>query len=227
MLTILLTITLILGVVLIMLLLFVLGKLNWLETATISLLSRLEAAAATGGQASANGAIADEADPYFYGIDSHDLWQSLTGQDKTLATALELDEIRPRYAMALLKATTKFIQDGIDLENGIHVDTIALTNSREVFTTRGKIKIWLPPSRADALRSAGSKIARFSRSKKSDEAPNDKKVTDDAIQDEIITEILDLCNEVQISNGSEVAKDLVNTFFPSYNIERSTTEDQD
>jgi hypothetical protein len=123
--------------------------------------------------------------------------------------------------MALLKATTKFIQDGIDLENGIHVDTIALTNSREVFTTRGKIKIWLPPSRADALRTAGSKIARFSRSNKSNDAPDDKKITDEAIQDEIITEILDLCKEVQLSNGSEVAKDLVNTFFPSFNNEPS------
>jgi hypothetical protein len=104
MLTILLTITLILGVVLIMLLLFVLGKLNWLETATISLLSRLEAAAASGGQASSNGSIADEADPYFYGIDSHDLWQSLTGQDKTLATALELDEIRPALCNGLAES---------------------------------------------------------------------------------------------------------------------------
>jgi hypothetical protein len=219
MLTVLLTITLILGVVLIMLLLFVLGKLNWLETATISLLSRLEAAAASDRGNFKNGPLGDDADPYFYGIDGHDLWQSLTGQDKTLATALELDEIRPRYAMALLKATTKFVQDGIDLENGINVDTISLSNSREVFTTRGKIKIWLPPSRSDALRVSGSKIARFSRSSHSNEESDDKKVTDETIQDELISEVLDLCNEVELSNGSEVAKDLVNTFFPSHSTE--------
>jgi hypothetical protein len=121
--------------------------------------------------------------------------------------------------MALLKATTKFVQDGIDLENGINVDTISLANSREVFTTRGKIKIWLPPSRSDALRVSGSKIARFSRSSHSNEESDDKKVTDETIQDELISEVLDLCNEVELSNGSEVAKDLVNTFFPSHGTE--------
>jgi len=138
MIPVLLTITVTIGVILIGLLFFVVGKLNWLETATNSLLTKIDIAAPKDKPQEI------QFDPYFYGLTGNDLWKCLTREDVTQATPLELDEIRPRYGIALLKALVKFIQDGIDVANNVNAENTLFECEKLVFTSRGQIGVWLP-----------------------------------------------------------------------------------
>ena len=85
---------------------------------------------------------------------------ALIGEDTTQATPLELDEIRPRYGIALLKALVKFIQDGIDIEVAFPAcqKTQLFELEKLVFYSRGQVGIWLPSNRVETLRNFGSKI---------------------------------------------------------------------
>ena len=204
----LLTITVTIGVILIGLLFFVVGKLNWLETATNSLLTKIDIAAPKDKPQEI------QFDPYFYGLTGNDLWKCLTREDVTQATPLELDEIRPRYGIALLKALVKFIQDGIDVANNVNAENTLFECEKLVFTSRGQIGVWLPANRVENLRVIGSKISK-ERKKVSDTKPNEelKVKPSDSIKKEIESEIIDLCSVLLLRHGDEIASDVTKAFF--------------
>ena len=164
MIPVLLTITVSIGIILIGLLFFVLGKLNWLETATNSLLTKIELAAPRDRTQE----VEIQYDPYFYGLTGQPLWNCLIGEDTTQATPLELDEIRPRYGIALLKALVKFIQDGIAISSQPNAENTVIELEKLVFTSRGQIGIWLPSNRVEKLRNFGSKIHNERQKKSQD-----------------------------------------------------------
>tara|TARA_B100001250_G_scaffold136580_1_gene116931 strand:- start:225 stop:869 length:645 start_codon:yes stop_codon:yes gene_type:complete len=208
MIPVLLTITVTIGVILIGLLFFVVGKLNWLETATNSLLTKIDIAAPKEKPQEI------QFDPYFYGLTGQDLWKCLTREDVTQATPLELDEIRPRYGIALLKALVKFIQDGIDIANNVNAENTLFECEKLVFTSRGQIGIWLPANRVENLRVMGSKISK-ERKKISDTKNNEglKVTPSDSIKKEIESEIIDLSNILSLRHGDEIASDVTKAFF--------------
>ncbi|MDG2422115.1 MAG: hypothetical protein P8N40_10480 [Gammaproteobacteria bacterium] len=208
MIPVLLTITVTIGVILIGLLFFVVGKLNWLETATNSLLTKIDIAAPKEKPQEI------QFDPYFYGLTGQDLWKCLTREDVTQATPLELDEIRPRYGIALLKALVKFIQDGIDIANNVNAENTLFECEKLVFTSRGQIGVWLPANRVENLRVMGSKISN-ERKKISDTKNNEglKVTPSDSIKKEIESEIIDLSNTLSLRHGDEIASDVTKAFF--------------
>jgi len=208
MIPVLLTITVTIGVILIGLLFFVVGKLNWLETATNSLLTKIDIAAPKEKPQEI------QFDPYFYGLTGQDLWKCLTREDVTQATPLELDEIRPRYGIALLKALVKFIQDGIDIANNVNAENTLFECEKLVFTSRGQIGVWLPANRVENLRVMGSKISK-ERKKISDTKNNEglKVMPSDSIKKEIESEIIDLSNILSLRHGDEIASDVTKAFF--------------
>jgi len=208
MIPVLLTITVTIGVILIGLLFFVVGKLNWLETATNSLLTKIDIAAPKEKPQEI------QFDPYFYGLTGQDLWKCLTREDVTQATPLELDEIRPRYGIALLKALVKFIQDGIDIANNVNDENTLFECEKLVFTSRGQIGVWLPANRVENLRVMGSKISK-ERKKISDTKNNEglKVTPSDSIKKEIESEIIDLSNTLSLRHGDEIASDVTKAFF--------------
>ena len=208
MIPVLLTITVTIGVILIGLLFFVVGKLNWLETATNSLLTKIDIAAPKEKPQEI------QFDPYFYGLTGQDLWKCLTREDVTQATPLELDEIRPRYGIALLKALVKFIQDGIDIANNVNDENTLFECEKLVFTSRGQIGVWLPANRVENLRVMGSKISK-ERKKISDTKNNEglKVMPSDSIKKEIESEIIDLSNILSLRHGDEIASDVTKAFF--------------
>ena len=124
----------------------------WLEKATNSLLNR---------QSKPQGTDApSDADPYFYGLSDEALWRALTGNYQSGLGELELDEVRPRFAMALGKAVVRLIKEApsaSDISLG-SVKTGSIKNSLDVFTLRGRVTVWLPPQHAAALAELGSKI---------------------------------------------------------------------
>ena len=129
------------------LLLFVLGKLVWLEKATNSLLNRQPKPQGTDAPS--------DADPYFYGLSDEALWRALAGDYQSGLGELELDEIRPRFAMALGKAVVRLIKEAPSASD---ISLGSVKNSLDVFTLRGRITVWLPPQHAAALAELGSKI---------------------------------------------------------------------
>jgi len=200
MLSALLTITVVIGVILIGLLFFVLGKLTWLESATTSLLTKIDITPAKDKPQEI------QMDPYFYGLTGQDLWNCLTGEDTAQATPLELDEIRPRYGIALIKSLVKFIQDGINVGNNVISENTLFELEKLVFTSRGQVGIWLPPNRVEKLRVLGSKIANLN---KGDE-PKDTEI--DKTHTEIKLEICDLCKLLQLRHGDDIAADVIKRF---------------
>ena len=200
MLSALLTITVVIGVILIGLLFFVLGKLTWLESATTSLLTKIDITPAKDKPQEI------QMDPYFYGLTGQDLWNCLTGEDTAQATPLELDEIRPRYGIALIKSLVKFIQDGINVGNNVTSERTFFELEKLVFTSRGQVGIWLPPNRVEKLRVLGSKIANLN---KGDE-PKDTEI--DKTHTEIKLEICDLCKLLQLRHGDDIAADVIKRF---------------
>ena len=208
MIPVLLTITVTIGVILIGLLFFVVGKLNWLETATNSLLTKIDIATPKDKPQEI------QFDPYFYGLTGQDLWKCLTREDVTQATPLELDEIRPRYGIALLKALVKFIQDGIDIANNVNAENTLFECEKLVFTSRGQIGVWLPANRVENLRVMGTKISK-ERKKISDTKNNEglKVAPSDSIKNEIESEIIDLCSTLLLRHGDEIASDVTKAFF--------------
>ena len=203
MLSALLTVTVIIGIILIGLLLFVVGKLTWLESATTSLLTKIDIAP------SKNEPQEIQMDPYFYGLTGQDLWNSLTGGDTSQATPLELEEIRPRYGIALIKSLVKFIQDGIDIGNDVISENSLFELEKLVFTSRGQIGIWLPSNRVENLRILGSKIANNSKQELEKEEDELKITAIEIMQKEIKLEICNLCEILQLRHGDDIASDVI------------------
>ena len=213
MLSILLAITTIIGIVLVVLLLFVLGKLNWLENATNSMLEKIDVFPATkiGIGSDQN----DETDPYFYGLTGKKLWNCLTEPDDSELSPQEIDEIRPRYSIVLVKALSKFIL-GEDNEEEY------LRNIRTVKTTRGKIDIWLPSKVIDSCENISSKISELENinvNEKAEETERDidlveaKKELTKIIEQDIETLINDLVKKTKIKYNNEMSSDLLKIIF--------------
>jgi hypothetical protein len=213
MLSILLAITTIIGIVLVVLLLFVLGKLNWLENATNSMLEKIDVFPATkiGIGSDQN----DETDPYFYGLTGKKLWNCLTEPDDSDLSPQEIDEIRPRYSIVLVKALSKFIL-GEDNEEEY------LRNIRTVKTTRGKIDIWLPSKVIDSCENISSKISELENinvNEKAEETEKDidlveaKKELTKIIEQDIETLIDDLVKKTKIKYNNEMSSDLLKIIF--------------
>ena len=213
MLSILLAITTIIGIVLVVLLLFVLGKLNWLENATNSMLEKIDVFPATkiGIGSDQN----DETDPYFYGLTGKKLWNCLTEPDDSVLSPQEIDEIRPRYSIVLVKALSKFIL-GEDNEEEY------LRNIRTVKTTRGKIDIWLPSKVIDSCENISSKISELENinvNEKAEETERDidldeaKKELTKIIEQDIETLINDLVKKTKIKYNNEMSSDLLKIIF--------------
>jgi hypothetical protein len=199
----LLTVTVVIGIILIGLLLFVVGKLTWLESATTSLLTKIEMTP------SKNKPQEIQMDPYFYGLTGQDLWNSLTGGDTSQATPLELEEIRPRYGIALIKSLVKFIQDGVDVGNDVISENSLFELEKLVFTSRGQIGIWLPSNRVENLRILGSKIANHPKQKLGKEEDELKITAIEIMQKEIKLEICNLCEVLQLRHGDDIASDVI------------------
>jgi len=213
MLSILLAITTIIGIVLVVLLLFVLGKLNWLENATNTMLEKIDVFPATkiGIGSDQN----DETDPYFYGLTGKKLWNCLTEPDDSDLSPQEIDEIRPRYSIVLVKALSKFIL-GEDNEEEY------LRNIRTVKTTRGKIDIWLPSKVIDSCENISSKISELENinvNEKAEETERDidlveaKKELTKIIEQDIETLINDLVKKTKIKYNNEMSSDLLKIIF--------------
>ena len=204
MLSALLTVTVVIGIILIGLLLFVLGKLTWLESATISLLSKVDITPTPDQFKEV------QMDPYFYGINGQELWNCLTGEETAQATPLELEEIRPRYGIALIKSLIKFLQDGINMAEDLPPERASFNLEKIVYTSRGQVAIWLPSARADKLRDLGAKLANFSQG--SSEEKDFKYNATMKVREEIKLEICDLCKLLQLRHGSEIAADVLKAF---------------
>ena len=129
------------------LLLFVLGKLVWLEKATNTLLNRQPKPQGTAAES--------DADPYFYGLSDEALWRALAGDYQSGLGELELDEIRPRFALALGKAVVRLVKEAPSTSE---ISLGAVKNSLDIFTLRGRVTVWLPPHHAAALSELGAKI---------------------------------------------------------------------
>ncbi len=129
------------------LLLFVLGKLVWLEKATNTLLNRQPKPQGTDAET--------DADPYFYGLSDEALWMALAGEYQSGLGELELDEIRPRFAMALGKAVVRLVKEAPSTSE---ISLGGVKNTVDISTLRGRITIWLPPHHAAALSDLGAKI---------------------------------------------------------------------
>ena len=209
MIPVLLTITVSIGIILIGLLFFVLGKLNWLETATNSLLTKIDLAAPR----ERTQEVEIQYDPYFYGLTGQPLWNCLIGEDTTQATPLELDEIRPRYGIALLKALVKFIQDGIAISSQPNAENTVIELEKLVFTSRGQIGIWLPSNRVEKLRNFGSKIHNERQKKSQDKDDGPRVNAPDALAKDFKSEICDICDLLQLRHGDEIASDVLKAFF--------------
>ena len=203
MLSALLTITVVIGIILIGLLLFVLGKLTWLESATTSLLTKIDITPQK------NKPQEIQMDPYFYGLTGQELWNSLTGVDTSQATALELDEIRPRYGIALIKSLVKFIQDGIDVGSDVISENSVFELEKIVFTSRGQIGIWLPSNKVENLRILGAKIANHTKESSEKEGGRLKVTAVEIMRNEIKLEICSLCELLQLRHGDDIASDVV------------------
>ena len=203
MLSALLTITVVIGIILIGLLLFVLGKLTWLESATTSLLTKIDITPQK------NKPREIQMDPYFYGLTGQELWNSLTGVDTSQATALELDEIRPRYGIALIKSLVKFIQDGIDVGSDVISENSVFELEKVVFTSRGQIGIWLPSNKVENLRILGAKIANHTKENSEKEGGGLKVTAVEIMRKEIKLEICTLCELLQLRHGDDIASDVI------------------
>ena len=203
MLSALLTITVVIGIILIGLLLFVVGKLTWLESATTSLLTKIDMTP------SKNKPQEIQMDPYFYGLTGQDLWSCLTGGDTSQATPLELEEIRPRYGIALIKSLVKFIQDGIDVGNDVISENSLFELEKLVFTSRGQIGIWLPSNRVENLRILGAKIANHPKQISENKEDGLKITAIEIMRKEIKLEICDLCEVLQLRHGDDIASDVI------------------
>ena len=203
MLSALLTVTVVIGIILIGLLLFVVGKLTWLESATTSLLTNIDKTSSKTKRQEIH------MDPYFYGLTGQELWSSLTGGDTSQATPLELDEIRPRYGIALIKSLVKFIQDGIDVGNDVISENSLFELEKLVFTSRGQIGIWLPSNRVENLRVLGAKMANHTKEKSQKEEDGLKNTAVEIMRKEIELEICDLCEVLQLRHGDDIASDVI------------------
>jgi|TARA_B110000914_G_C15452880_1_gene441837 hypothetical protein len=206
MLSALLTVTVVIGIILIGLLLFVLGKLTWLESATTSLLTKIDITPAKDKLQEI------QMDPYFYGLTSQELWNCLTGEDTAQATPLELDEIRPRYRIALIKSLVKFIQDGMNVGNNVISENTFFELEKLIFTSRGQVGIWLPSSRVEKLRVLGAKVADLNNGNSEKKENGFKDIALKNIHEEIKLEICDLCKLLQLRHGDDIASDVIKAF---------------
>jgi hypothetical protein len=210
---ILLTFTVIIGIILIGLLLFVLGKLTWLESATTSLLAKIDISTPE------NTPQQVQMDPYFYGLSGQTLWKCLIGEDTVQATQLELEEIKPRYGIALVKSLVKFIKDGIDVGSNVSAKNTLFECEKLVFTSRGQIGIWLPADRVENFRILGMKMAKHAEeaSEKEDDRNELQISYTESIREEITAEIRDLCELLQLRHGNDTASDVIKAFSSEIN----------
>ena len=118
--------------VLSILLLFVLGKLVWLEKATKSLLNRDPKPHGTDG--------ASDADPYFYDLNDEALWRALTGDYQSGLSELELDEIRPRFAMALGKAVVRLVKEAPS-SSDVYLSTLQKNSIERIYYSRARHRL--------------------------------------------------------------------------------------
>ncbi len=100
-------------------------------------------------------AAESDADPYFYGLSDEALWRALAGDYQSGLGELELDEIRPRFALALGKAVVRLVKEAPSTSE---ISLGAVKNSLDIFTLRGRVTVWLPPHHAAALSELGAKI---------------------------------------------------------------------
>ena len=151
-------------------------------------------------------------DPYFYGLTSQELWNCLTGEDTAQATPLELDEIRPRYRIALIKSLVKFIQDGMNVGNNVISENTFFELEKLIFTSRGQVGIWLPSSRVEKLRVLGAKVADLNNGNSEKKENGFKDIALKNIHEEIKLEICDLCKLLQLRHGDDIASDVIKAF---------------
>ena len=201
MLSVLLTFTVTIGIILTSLLLYVLGKLSWLESATNSLLQKMD-------MVPVDSQAEIQEDPYFYGVGGRNLWDSLTGEETKLVTPLELDEIRARYGIALTKALIKFIQDGIDEKVSSETAQEGFETEKKVLTSRGQVRIWLPYEAVQSLRAMGAQLATIRAS--AEPKPKNQTKTRKAIT----SFVCELCESAGLRRGEDVAADVIRAFFP-------------
>jgi hypothetical protein len=183
------------------LLLFVLGKLVWLERLTQTLLSR--------EGTTPNNAAESDADPYFYGLGDEALWRAMSGEYEANLEPLELDEVRPRFALALGKAVTRLVKEAAD-ESTLAIASIK--NSLDIFTIRGRVKIWLPPVHANALAEIGRKLKAA--------PPQLDSASGRAALDEVLSA---LYKEAKLERDNEAWTDIGDALFPREESAKSET----
>ena len=214
MLSILVAFTIFIGIVLVVLLLFVLGKLNWLENATNSMLDKIDVFPNT---QLTKDASPDVTDPYFYGLTGKKLWSCITESDLTDLSSQEIEEIRPRYAIVLVKALAKFIKDEED-------DDEILRNIRTVKTTRGKIDIWIPSKTVDKCDKISEELQNYEQieddsttsegeSASEGDVVISKKDKRAEIEKSIQSLVEGLVKKARIKYSSEMATDLIKIVF--------------
>jgi len=177
--------------VLSVLLLFVLGKLVWLEKATNALLSGKASPPGTGPSG--------DADPYFYGLNDEALWRALSGEYESSLSELELDEIRPRYAISLSKAIIRLVKEANTTIGG----SLSTRNSIDIFTTRGRVCIWLPPERASELIELGTQLKS-----------SPPTISQETAKSKFSELLADLYGEVGLECDNEVFNDIYEALFP-------------
>ncbi len=210
MLTTLVILTSIIGVILIVLLMFILGKLNWLENATNSLLAKIDINPVLEPGIDSS---PDITDPYFYGLTGKKLWSSLTGEDYNGVNEIELEEIRPRYTIVLIKALAKFIKENLNDPNNNDLDIIK--NIRTVSTSRGKIDIWLPSNTVDKLHDIGSLIRDYHLNKSENDKSDGESVVASkeeqraSIETTIRAIVHDVVQQTGVKYHDDISEDLI------------------
>ena len=177
--------------VLFVLLMFVLGKLVWLEKATNELLSGKAAPPGTGPSS--------DADPYFYGLNGEALWGAFSGEYDSSLSELELDEIRPRYAISLSKAIIRLVREA----NATIDASLATCNSTDIFTAQGRVSIWLPPDRARELIELGTQL----------KSPPPR-ISQEAAMSKLSGLLISLYSEVGLERYDEVFNEIYDALFP-------------
>jgi hypothetical protein len=120
-----------------------------------------------------------------------------------------LDEVRPRFALALGKAVTRLVKEAAD-ESTLAIASIK--NSLDIFTIRGRVKIWLPPVHANALAEIGRKLKAA--------PPQLDSASGRAALDEVLSA---LYKEAKLERDNEAWTDIGDALFPREESANSET----
>jgi len=145
------------------------------------------------------------------------LWSCITESDLTDLSSQEIEEIRPRYAIVLVKALAKFIKDEED-------DDEILRNIRTVKTTRGKIDIWIPSKTVDKCDKISEELQNYEQieddsttsegeSASEGDVVISKKDKRAEIEKSIQSLVEGLVKKARIKYSSEMATDLIKIIF--------------